>query len=237
MDLTILETLKSKLGFVSLGKPALIGMAALLIMVAVYTGRVIIDTATATEIDLGAGIQQSQGSNDGGNQGESSSSDAVQVNDGASASGTPDSKVVVYVSGEVNKPGVVELDQGMRVADAVKKAGGLTREADGESINLAQRVEDGQHISIRGHAEEVSPSETNQMPLPGESANAGDELVNINTADETLLESLPGIGSSTAHKIVADREENGPFTSTEDLKRVSGIGDKKFEALSELICI
>ncbi len=114
--------------------------------------------------------------------------------------------VVVHVSGEVGRPGLVELAGGGRVADAIAAAGGLSEKADDSSVNLARPVVDGEHIVVRGAGDGPSPT------------------VSLNAADAEDLERLPGVGPVLAARIVADREANGPFVSLDDLGRVSGVG-------------
>lgn len=143
----------------------------------------------------------------------------------------------VHVVGAVNNPGLYELDDGARVAAAITAAGGFTEDAASESVNLARELSDGEQVmvSIRSDNGQVCNPAT-QLTMEAGAANTSG-LVNINLADAQELTSLPGIGESTALKIVTDRQANGPFDAIEDLKRVSGIGDKKFEALRELICV
>ena len=143
--------------------------------------------------------------------------------------------ITVDVDGAVATPGVYELAEGTRVKDAVTKAGGLAEDADTTSVNLAQKLQDGQKVVIPRAGESV-PAATAAVPEAGAGTPQGG-LVNINTADAAELDTLPGVGESTARAIVEDRERNGPFASPEDLMRVSGIGEKKFAKLQALICV
>ena len=124
-----------------------------------------------------------------------------------SPSAGPGATLVVHVTGAVVSPGLVELDAGSRVADAVDAAGGLAAGADQSAINLARVVSDGEQVYV---------------PLVGE---GGDGRININRADESDLDRLPGIGPALARRIVADRDAHGPYRSLDDLARVSGIGE------------
>ena len=133
-------------------------------------------------------------------------------------------QVYVYVTGAVANPGVYSLDEGLRVCDAVEAAGGLTEDADASTVNLARVLSDGEHIALPTKAE-----------VGG--AAAASSLVNINTADASALETLSGVGSATAQAIISDREQNGPFSTIEDLMRVDGIGEKKFAKLKDSICV
>ena len=206
--------LTGKLGQARARITMLIGMAALLVLAAAVIGNVLSGAAAASDFE----IESSHASSD--------SEDAEPVVE----------NVFVHVSGAVANPGLYELKAGSRVADAVNAAGGFTDEADEGSCNLARIIEDGEHIIIPNITEGVPVENGNPGALAiEEPSNAGP--LNVNTATADQLESLPGIGASTARKIVSDREANGPYSSTEDLKRVSGIGDKKLSALEGLICV
>ena len=147
----------------------------------------------------------------------------------------------VHVAGCVASPGVVELQEGARVDDAVAAAGGFSPDAAEDAVNLARVVKDGEQVYIPSTDQALSDS-AEQGPgweaQAGQTATGGQAaLVNINTAGSTELQSLPGIGPSTAAKIVDYRNANGSFSACEDLKNVSGIGDKKYEAIEGLICV
>ena len=148
--------------------------------------------------------------------------------------------VIVHVTGEVKKPGVVRVKEGSRVEDIVKAAGGLTENADISNINLAYVVEDGTKIRIPSTDDEkqeeyITQSIGEGIIMQEESNNSRSSIVNINTANETELEELPGIGASIAGKIIEYRNKNGKFKSIEDIKNVTGIGDSKFEKIKSLI--
>lgn len=142
--------------------------------------------------------------------------------------------VVVHVDGAVTAPGVYELPEGSRVNDAVLAAGGLAGGADTASLNLAATVSDGEkvHVPVEGEG----PAET-VAGRAGDGTEGAGGPVNINVASVAELDELPGVGEATAVAIVEDRERNGPFTTPEDLMRVSGIGEKKFAKLEGLICV
>lgn len=157
-------------------------------------------------------------------------------------------KIVVHVSGQVNQEGIVELEQNCRVSDAIEKSGGLKEDADISDINLAEILEDGTKIYIpkKGEVEQnmaidnpnTQGSQTqtsNSSKTSNNSTSSKNTIVNINTASQTELETLPGIGPSTALKIINYRKENGKFKSIEDIKKVSGIGDAKFEKIKSFI--
>lgn len=144
--------------------------------------------------------------------------------------------IKVYVAGEVNSPGVIELEEGSRIEDAIEGAGGVKAEANLKNINLAYEVSDGEKIYIPNFSEE---SEEESVPEPNASSSNTNTKgkVNINKATATELTSVPGIGASTAQKIITYREENGKFQTIEDVKKVSGIGDSKFESMKDFIAV
>lgn len=156
-------------------------------------------------------------------------------------------KIVVYVAGEVVNPGVYEMEQNDRITDAIKQAGGLKNDANIKNINLAVTLEDGMKVYIPS----VKEDDLNSSILDGEfesndninnnnSKNTkmlNNSKININIATQAQLELLPGIGPSTANKIVDYRSEHGKFKSIEDIKNVSGIGNSKFDKIKDLITI
>lgn len=149
--------------------------------------------------------------------------------------------LVVHVAGAVRRPGVYRLGSGCRVSDAVEAAGGLLPDAVPASVNLARPLEDGEQVVIASE-DDVGAASGSQAVSPstaggGAASGSSGGLVNLNTADVTLLDTLPGVGPSTAQRIVADRDANGPFASVEDLGRVSGIGPKKLEQLKGLVSV
>ena len=154
-------------------------------------------------------------------------------------------EITVYVSGEVNKSGVVNLKEGDRLAVAVEKLGGTTKKADLNNINLAIRVKDEEHYIIPkiGDAKQEDLKDVNNTKdienaeIKNENTAKDSSKININTATLEELDKLPGVGEATANKIISHREENGQFKNIEDIKNVNGIGDKKFENMKELICV
>jgi competence protein ComEA len=159
------------------------------------------------------------------------------VRGAAGATGT----VFVHVVGAVHHPGLYELAVGSRVADAVSAAGGLAASGAQEGVNLASVLKDGEQIAIPTRDELKRGGARAVGGIAGSAARAqpggGGAAVNINTADAAALDTLPGVGPSTAAKIVADREANGPFATPDDLGRVPGIGPKKLEQLKPAICV
>jgi len=142
--------------------------------------------------------------------------------------------LVVYVTGEVINPGLFNLPPGSRLADAIEAAGGMTDQAASQAINLAQMVTDGMRINI------PDQNAVSQDDLTMDISRAGEPvaiLVNINTADQAELETLPEIGPVSAQEIIAYRQVNGPFESIDEIMDVPGIGNITFEAIRELITV
>lgn len=141
--------------------------------------------------------------------------------------------IKVYVTGEVKNQGVIELEKGSRIVDAIEKAGGQTEEANLKNVNLAYELEDGQKIYIPNKSEE----NTNEITDDGvtEIDSKENDTININKANEKELQELNGIGESLASSIIKYREENGKFKNIEDLKNVPGIGESKFSNIKEKI--
>ena len=148
--------------------------------------------------------------------------------------------IKVYVAGEVNNPGVIELEEGSRIEDAIEGAGGVKAEANLKNINLAYAISDGEKIYIPNIAEAGQETEESfllESPSNGNIEKSSKGKININKATATELTSVPGIGQSTAQKIIAYREENGKFQAIEDVKKVSGIGDSKFESMKDYLSV
>jgi competence protein ComEA len=141
--------------------------------------------------------------------------------------------VIVYITGAVPRPGVYALPQGARMQDAISAAGGFLAEAEKSQINLAALLEDGEKVDIP-YVEGASPIITTPAP---EVVTSTTELIDINTASAAELEELPGIGPTTAQKIIDYREQNGPFVTTEDIINVSGIGPGTYERIKDLITV
>jgi competence protein ComEA len=140
-------------------------------------------------------------------------------------------EIVVHVSGAVANPGIYTLPLGSRVNDAVQLAVPL-REANLDALNLAALISDGQKISVPREGEEVSLQED----LSGNITSSVSKI-NLNTATLAELDTLPGIGPSTAQKIIDYRTQNGGFKSVDELDAVSGIGPKKLEQLRNLVTV
>lgn len=148
--------------------------------------------------------------------------------------------IKVYIIGEVETPGVIELNVGSRLEDAIILAGGTTNLSDLSKINLARVLEDGQKIYIPSINENGNDNLQEVEELEEYDTNnnlKSTKKININTATITELCTLSGVGESLANKIIKYREENGKFKTIEDLKNVNGIGDKKYESLKDYVCV
>ncbi|MEK7326024.1 MAG: helix-hairpin-helix domain-containing protein [Chloroflexota bacterium] len=153
----------------------------------------------------------------------------------------------IHVSGAVRAPGVYEMPPGSILQDAINAAGGLTELASTDRLNLAELLEDGQQIAIPGRQPTLPPTSTS---APGQPTSTPDPaqptatvqaatggLININTATQAELETLPRIGPSIAQRIIEYRNANGPFKTIEEIKNVPGIGEATFNAIAPYITV
>ncbi len=216
------DSLKAKLGIGSINPIALLGVAfavlAAVIAIAVLAWGGF--TEPGVVVEHGENIESAQGRTEE----------------------APSATLCVHVAGEVEKPGMYELPQGARVSDAVSAAGGITESADQLSVNLARPVSDGEQIIVQSKVEADAQTPSMGPAQGGSTASApqpssSQGKVNINTASASELTSLDGVGDATAAKIIAYRQANGSFSSIEEMKKVSGIGDKKFEAIKDSITV
>ena len=151
--------------------------------------------------------------------------------------------VIIHIAGAVKNPGVYQLKPTDRIVDAVKIAGGATEEANLDLINLAALLKDGQKIIIPyktyNETEEVNSANTysHGASVTSSSPVSSSEKININTANLAMLQTLSGIGPVLSERIIEYRNQNGLFGVIDDIKDVSGIGEKKFEGIKELICV
>lgn len=140
--------------------------------------------------------------------------------------------LVVDVAGAVRRPGLYRLPQGARIADAVARAGGMTRHAAAASVNLAAPLADGEQVLVpsggAGGAAGAGPAEPSGAPSP-------QSPVDLNSATAEQLDALPGIGPVTAQKIVDYRTQHGPFHSVDDLDAIPGIGPARIANLRGLV--
>lgn len=183
-------------------------------------------------------------------------SDSKSQNDSSKNKNIEVRDITIYISGEVNNPGIVTLKSDKRLADAVKALGGVTKKADMNNINLAMKLEDEMHYIIPKKGEKIASnanltntnnSSGNNMVNSNNNINNNqmnssqngeqNNKININTATIQELDQIPGVGEATANKILSYREENGNFKNIAEIKNVNGIGDKKYENMKELICV
>lgn len=174
---------------------------------------------------------------------------------------TDKNKIVIYIIGEVKQEGVYELDEDSRISDAIEKAGGTKENADLSQINLAYKIEDGMRIYIPQKGELIQDKEkiedktqeivtgkstdittsiqvnANSNSSTNKNSKTNIEKININKATQTELETLPGVGPSTAEKIIAYRKQNGNFKNIEDIMNVNGIGESKYNKIKDLISV
>lgn len=163
-------------------------------------------------------------------RGAMSPSQSVAIVTSAGPTAATDAALYVHVSGAVRIPGLYRLVAGARVVDAVAAAGGFADGADENAVNLARPLSDGEQLPV---------------PLVGSSLAAdaaaggaeGDGRVNLNTADAPALDTLPRVGPAMAQRIIDWREQNGRFTSVDDLLAVPGIGAKMLESLRDLVTV
>lgn len=166
---------------------------------------------------------------------------AIEIALPAPVATTPEQSgdIQVYLSGAVESPGVYAIADGDRLADAIEAAGGATPDADLGRVNMAARLGDEDHWHIPAVGEEIAETETGPdgATMNGAASDGidGTGKIDLNEADATLLETLPGIGEVRAAPIVAYRQANGPFLEVEELVEVSGIGEQTLRAVRDLV--
>ena len=240
---TSAESLRAKAHLTDVPTTALVGAAVLLVVCVASACLTFLSCSSTPAFEVVTAAEADDGSDAApGGTGGIVRSSASEANAELSAEKEPAALIQVHVAGAVQKPGVYVLSEGDRVNDAVMKAEGFADDACGDAVNLARPLVDGEQIYVPT-VEEVSQGETAGIaadadatgsPMGGNTTSA---LVNINTADASQLEQLPGVGPSTAAAIIHERETNGLFAAPEDLMRVTGIGEKKFEKVRDLICV
>jgi|LSQX01.2.fsa_nt_gb competence protein ComEA len=229
-------------------------------------GSIQVSGIDTVEMSGNSGLSLQQGQNDstGSNQtanisgttlsaagngaGQGKLQDAINTRNGASDADK--NKIKIYVVGCVNKPGIVTLDKGQLVCDAVKEAGGLTEEADEENINMVYSLNENVMLYIKSKKDDNSVgngavivrdsgSGADVMGKGDDTAEGKDQVVvvNINTAGIDELDTLPGIGEATAKDIIAFRDKYGGFDVIEDIMRVPRIKENRFESIKEYITV
>lgn len=147
--------------------------------------------------------------------------------------------ITVYVSGAVARPGLYELPAGIRAQEAVEAAGGFTEAANQEKVNLAKKLKDGSQVNVpalKGSKKTITGTNASAgtASIGSQQKQAG--LVNINTANITELDSLPGVGEVTAQRIIEYRQQHS-FTRIEDIMQVKGIGEAKFNKMKDRLTV
>lgn len=162
---------------------------------------------------------------------------------GSNSKDYKDKKIFVHICGEVNEPGVYELKEDARVIDAIEAAKGLTKAASQQSVNQAKKLEDSEQIyipSVKEVAKDIKKSvnsSSNNSCINNEGIIEKSNKININTASQEELTTLPGIGVAKAQKIIAYRQQNGSFSKIEDIMKISGIKEGLFNKISENITV
>ncbi len=171
---------------------------------------------------------------------------ALETESAAASAVMPETELAVYVCGAVLRPGVYYFPSGARVQDAVEAAGGFTREADTQWLNLALRLSDSQMLRVYTAKETAlmkeqgSGGDREQKAFGQSGQNAGsgsDGKLDLNTASREQLMTLPGIGESKADAIIRYREENGSFSSAEDIMNISGIKERVYSQIRDRITV
>ncbi|MDP4091268.1 MAG: helix-hairpin-helix domain-containing protein [Bacillota bacterium] len=169
--------------------------------------------------------------------GANSNKESTAVNSSSTNNSSTNSKFVkVEIKGEVQKPGVYNMSFGSRLEDLILKAGGLTDKADRDKLpSLARKLRDEECIII---ADKTTPAASiPTVSVTGTTSPVGSDLININTADENELEKIPGVGPVMAQRIIDYRNKNGDFQAIEDMKNISGVGEKTFEKMKDKITV
>ena len=235
------ESIKSRFYLQKNKKALVMGSAVLLVLIALLGAFSFIASSQQGEFS----IQKADNE-------QTAQASEHQENQAEQTKQTEENEVVIHIAGAVHNPDLYTLPAQSRVEDAIKAAGGLLKDAYTQEINRARKLEDGEQIYIptekelREQAKETAPkqAETNNSsstkPSTSKSSPAnseGKQQVNINTATKSELESLPGIGPAMAERIIEDRTTQGSFNKKEDLKRIRGIGEKKFAKLEKHISV
>lgn len=230
------NTIRAKLHLGEMRMPIMLGIVALAILALLLGAFMVLQTNGMLPFPFGED-ERIEREDDSKGAVESKEDDGAVSGEEAETQGA---LVYVHIGGAVQQGGVYELPETARVIDAVNAAGGFSDEAAQDAVNLARLVSDGEQIIVPTEEEVQNAREqagASSVSLGGSAAVTPDGKVNINTASSEELQTLSGVGPSTAQKIIAEREANGPFASPEDIQRVSGIGEKKYAAIADSICV
>lgn len=224
-------------------RPEVIGCVVGVIVVIACVGWWICSTILITPVTLASTDETSLSPNasEENNDTNQSKEDAQPSQEDTSQ------RIVIYIDGCVAHPDVYELPASARVKDSIDRAGGLTSDADVASLNLASELHDGEKVHIPRVGEDATLTQDSTGAASGDSSrqdrgasttrkgHAPTRPISLNKASKNELLELPGVGPAMADRIIADRREHGPFKHVEDLKRVKGIGSKKFEKLRKYL--
>lgn len=218
-------SLRARLHLGKVHPALLVGVIVAASAVLVCIGIGLVQATSTGQLSISHASEQHEASDDGS---------AETASEGAEDQAAAEPPLIcVHVSGAVASPGVCYLPEGSRAADAVEAAGGFAEGAAEDSLNLARILADGEQLIV-ARTDELAATN----PSPGAAAPApANAKININTATSEELQELDGVGEATAEKIIKEREENGPFATVEDIMRVPGIGEKKFEAMRDDITV
>lgn len=224
-------------------KPEVIGCVVGVIIVIACIGWWICSTILITPVPLASTDEISLSSN-----ASEENDDTNQAKEDAQPSQEDTSqRIVIYIDGCVAHPDVYELPASARVKDSIDRAGGLTSDADVAALNLASELHDGEKVHIPRVGEDATLTQDSTGAASGDSyrqdrgasttrkGQSPTRPISLNKASKNELLELPGVGPAMADRIIADRREHGPFKHVEDLKRVKGIGSKKFEKLRKYL--
>ncbi|PMC75423.1 helix-hairpin-helix domain-containing protein [Brachybacterium sp. UMB0905] len=228
----------------SLPVPSASALVGIAVLVLIGLGAVHL-SGSGSAVPLGAPaiaptVESSAPAVDGEEDGAAGEQSTEQAGEDSGAS--PPTVLIVHVTGAVESPGVVRLEPGARVDDALAAAGGAQPEADLAAVNLARPVSDGEqiHVPVPGEEPRELPADPGGGAPSGGAEPEGSDpagppgagaLINLNTATAAELEDLPGVGPAIAERIITHREQNGPFTSVDQLQEVSGIGPATLEKI------
>ena len=218
------DSVRAKLHMGGARLPVVIGITAAAICVLVAGG---VGLASVVAPDSAFTVEKADASYDESEQANPAQSESAAL--------------FVHVGGSVANPGLYELAGDARVQQAVDAAGGFAEDAAVDALNLARQIQDGEQIIVPSMQQVTGSGAPVSSDSGAPAASSGGAFVNgkvdINTATVDQLQQLNGVGPALAQRIVADRQANGPFKTVEDLKRVSGIGDKKYASLADSICV
>lgn len=233
-------------GRYGVSRQAVVGVALVVaVAVAMLGGRYLLARGEAAPEPVAASAESGTGepgaAGESGAAGEPAAGSTTPVAGGdPTAAATPSGSVTVHVVGEVEDPGVVTLDGGARVSEALEEAGGQTSDADLAGVNLARPLVDGEQVVVPEPGEApATPAGSPEGGGPSAEGGAGGEgtPVDLNTADLTTLETLPGVGPVLAQRIIDWRTEHGRFTAVEELGEVSGVGEKTYAQLAPKVTV